>query len=173
MARKSAGKPAGGASVPASRESATVKETAREDTRPTKLKASSLLDTRVIYCGDNLEQLARLPAACVDLIYIDPPFNSNRSYEVFFSHPDIYNWRCTPSTPGATPIVEQATASRHTFTGLAAGVNHTVDASASGTAGQSDWSSPASLFADQNSNLESFISRACRINTARFGFEPI
>jgi DNA modification methylase len=38
------------------------------------------LDTRVIYCGDNLEQLAKLPAACVDLIYIDPPFNSNRNY---------------------------------------------------------------------------------------------
>jgi hypothetical protein len=43
-----------------------------------------LLDTRVIYCGDNLEQLAKLPAACVDLIYIDPPFNSNRNYEVFW-----------------------------------------------------------------------------------------
>ena len=37
-----------------------------------------------IYCGDNLEQLAKLPDACVDLIYIDPPFNSNRNYEVFW-----------------------------------------------------------------------------------------
>jgi hypothetical protein len=36
-------------------------------------KPSSLLDTRVVYCGDNLEQLAKLPDACVDLIYIDPP----------------------------------------------------------------------------------------------------
>jgi 16S rRNA G966 N2-methylase RsmD len=44
---------------------------------------SSLLDTRVIYCGDCLEQLRKLPAACIDLIYIDPPFNSNRNYEVF------------------------------------------------------------------------------------------
>ena len=49
-------------------------------TRPTKLKPSALLDTRVVYCGDNLEQLAKLPDACVDLIYIDPPFNSNRNY---------------------------------------------------------------------------------------------
>jgi hypothetical protein len=40
---------------------------------PTRLRASSLLDTRVVYCGDNLEQLAKLPDACVDLIYIDPP----------------------------------------------------------------------------------------------------
>ena len=47
-------------------------------------KSSSVVDTRVIYCGDNLEQLKKLPAACVDLIYIDPPFNSNRNYEVFW-----------------------------------------------------------------------------------------
>ena len=47
-------------------------------------KPSPLLDTRVIYCGDNLVQLAKLPDACVDLIYIDPPFNSNRNYEVFW-----------------------------------------------------------------------------------------
>jgi DNA modification methylase len=55
-------------------------------TRPSEkiAKPSSLLDTRVIYCGDNLEQLAKLPDACIDLIYIDPPFNSNRNYEVFW-----------------------------------------------------------------------------------------
>ena len=47
-------------------------------------KPSAILDTRVIYCGDNLEHLAKLPDACVDLIYIDPPFNSNRNYEVFW-----------------------------------------------------------------------------------------
>ena len=47
-------------------------------------KRSALLDTRVIYCGDNLDQLAKLPDKCVDLIYIDPPFNSNRNYEVFW-----------------------------------------------------------------------------------------
>ena len=50
----------------------------------TKAKSSALVDTRVIYCGDNLEQLKKLPDACVDLIYIDPPFNSNRNYEVFW-----------------------------------------------------------------------------------------
>src|ERR1035441_231415 len=47
-------------------------------------KPSPLLDTRVIYCGDNLEQLKKLPDHCIDLIYIDPPFNSNRNYEVFW-----------------------------------------------------------------------------------------
>jgi len=52
------------------------------ESRPTKLKPSALLDTRVVYCGDNLESLAKLPDACVDLIYIDPPFNSNRNYKL-------------------------------------------------------------------------------------------
>src|SRR5436189_6133457 len=47
-------------------------------------KPSALIDTRVIYCGDNLDQLRKFPAECVDLIYIDPPFNSNRNYEVFW-----------------------------------------------------------------------------------------
>lgn len=50
----------------------------------TRLKPSALVDTRVVYCGDNLEQLQKLPDACVDLVYIDPPFNSNRNYEVFW-----------------------------------------------------------------------------------------
>jgi hypothetical protein len=31
--------------------------------------------------GTTCEQLANIPDACVDLIYIDPPFNSNRNYE--------------------------------------------------------------------------------------------
>ena len=44
-------------------------------------KPSSLLDTRVIYCGDCLEQLQKLPPDCIDLMRggIDPSFNSNRS----------------------------------------------------------------------------------------------
>lgn len=48
-------------------------------------KPSAVIDTRVMYCGDNLDQLRKLPEACVDLIYIDPAFNSDRSYEVFWS----------------------------------------------------------------------------------------
>jgi hypothetical protein len=48
------------------------------------VKSSSLADTRVVYGGDNLDQFARLPAQCVDLIYIDPSFNSNRNDEVFW-----------------------------------------------------------------------------------------
>ena len=44
-------------------------------------RPSSLIDTRVIYCGDNLDQLTKLPDACIDLIHIDSPVNSNRNYE--------------------------------------------------------------------------------------------
>jgi 16S rRNA G966 N2-methylase RsmD len=47
-------------------------------------KPSALVDTRVIYCGDNLDDLATMPDKCVDLIYIDPPFDSNRNYDVFW-----------------------------------------------------------------------------------------
>jgi 16S rRNA G966 N2-methylase RsmD len=50
----------------------------------TPARPSALVDTRVIYCGDNLEQLQKLPDACVDLIYIDPPFNSDRNFEDFW-----------------------------------------------------------------------------------------
>jgi 16S rRNA G966 N2-methylase RsmD len=48
------------------------------------MKPSSLLDTRIIYCGDCLDQIRKLPEGSIDLIYIDPPFNSNRNYEVFW-----------------------------------------------------------------------------------------
>jgi adenine specific DNA methylase Mod len=49
-----------------------------------KNRHSPVIDTRVVWCGDNLEKLKSLPDKCVDLIYIDPPFNSNRNYEVFW-----------------------------------------------------------------------------------------
>lgn len=42
------------------------------------------LKTSIIYCGDNLQMLKDIPDESVDLIYIDPPFNSNRNYEVFW-----------------------------------------------------------------------------------------
>ncbi len=66
---------------------ASQKRTAAKREAPSSARAgrpSSLLDTRIVYCGDCLDQLAKLPDGCVDLIYIDPPFNSNRNYEVFW-----------------------------------------------------------------------------------------
>lgn len=42
------------------------------------------LDTNTIYCDDNLKRLSQFPSDCVDLIYLDPPFFSNRQYEVIW-----------------------------------------------------------------------------------------
>ena len=42
------------------------------------------LATNVLYYGDNLDILRRyLPDAAVDLVYLDPPFNSNRDYKSY------------------------------------------------------------------------------------------
>jgi len=37
-----------------------------------------------LYSGDNLEILATMEKESVDLIYIDPPFFSNRYYEIIW-----------------------------------------------------------------------------------------
>lgn len=37
-----------------------------------------------LYFGDNLEVLRRFPPDAVDVIYLDPPFNSNRDYNAIF-----------------------------------------------------------------------------------------
>jgi hypothetical protein len=43
------------------------------------------LKTNVLYYGDNLDILREhIPDESIDLIYLDPPFNSNRSYNVLF-----------------------------------------------------------------------------------------
>jgi DNA modification methylase len=44
----------------------------------------SYLETSVLYCDDNLHRLSQFPAECIDLIYLDPPFFSNRTYEVIW-----------------------------------------------------------------------------------------
>ena len=36
---------------------------------------------KTIWTGDNLDILRGMNSECVDLIYLDPPFNSNRDYE--------------------------------------------------------------------------------------------
>lgn len=35
--------------------------------------------------GDNLEVMRRMKSESIDLIYLDPPFNSNRSYNFLYS----------------------------------------------------------------------------------------
>jgi DNA modification methylase len=46
------------------------------------------MDTNVLYYGDNLEILRKyIPDSSVDLIYLDPPFNSKATYNVLFKEP--------------------------------------------------------------------------------------
>jgi site-specific DNA-methyltransferase (adenine-specific) len=47
------------------------------------------MPTNQLYYGDNLDILrTHIPDESVDLIYIDPPFNSNQAYNVIFSEAD-------------------------------------------------------------------------------------
>jgi len=43
-----------------------------------------IFEPGTIYCGDCLQVLQSFPDECVDLIYIDPPFHSGRSYEILW-----------------------------------------------------------------------------------------
>lgn len=43
-----------------------------------------MVETNVIYCGDCLLKLKEIPDNSIDLIYIDPPFSSNRNYVAFW-----------------------------------------------------------------------------------------
>ena len=46
-------------------------------------------DKNQLYFGDNLDVLQRYVAdASVDLVYLDPPFNSNANYNVLFKEYD-------------------------------------------------------------------------------------
>ena len=58
------------------------KPDAPEPVKPAR--PSSVVDTRVVWCGNNIDQLKNIPDNSIDLIYIDPPFNSNRNYECFW-----------------------------------------------------------------------------------------
>ncbi len=50
------------------------------------------LPTNLLYFGDNLDRLRDpryFPSESVDLVYLDPPFNSNRNYNVLFKESDV------------------------------------------------------------------------------------
>lgn len=44
------------------------------------------MDKNLLIYGDNLEVLKSFPDELVDLVYLDPPFNSNRDYSVLFKN---------------------------------------------------------------------------------------
>jgi site-specific DNA-methyltransferase (adenine-specific) len=42
----------------------------------------------MLYFGDNLDWLPKIDSESVDLIYLDPPFNSQASYNLLYKSPD-------------------------------------------------------------------------------------
>lgn len=48
------------------------------------MAAVGYLETGILYCDENLRRLSQFPSECIDLIYLDPPFFSNRIYEVIW-----------------------------------------------------------------------------------------
>ena len=52
-------------------------------------RASTPANTNKLFFGDNLNVLReRIQDESVDLIYLDPPFNSNANYNAFFAEKD-------------------------------------------------------------------------------------
>lgn len=46
--------------------------------------AVPILSRNHLYYGDNLTIMRTMPSACIDLIYLDPPFNSQRNYNLIY-----------------------------------------------------------------------------------------
>ena len=42
---------------------------------------------RTLFTGDNLDVMRGINSACIDLIYLDPPFNSNADYAASIGFP--------------------------------------------------------------------------------------
>lgn len=65
-----------------------------------------------LYFGDNLVWLSKMDAKSVDLVYLDPPFNSKAAYNILYKSPDgeesqaqyqtfLDSWRWGPATDAA------------------------------------------------------------------------
>ena len=56
-----------------------------------------------LHYGDNLYYLREMPSGTVDLVYLDPPFNSKMAYNLLFR------------TPGGDAVQAQTTAFKDTW----------------------------------------------------------
>ena len=67
---------------------------------PPDFSGNKYLVGNALVCGDNLDILRELPDECIDLIYLDPPFNSDHNYVAVFGDKgtvdaqlrDIWRW---------------------------------------------------------------------------------
>lgn len=77
---------------------------------------SSRVPTNRLYFGDNLHWLSKMDANSVDLVYLDPPFNSKAAYNLLYKSPDgeaaqaqyqafIDSWRWGLPTDAAFALV--------------------------------------------------------------------
>ena len=56
----------------------------RQKSPPNSSPSHKYLSGNALVCADNLDILKELPDECVDLIYLDPPFNSNHNSVAVF-----------------------------------------------------------------------------------------
>ena len=56
----------------------------RQKSPPNSQPSHKYLSGNALVCADNLDILQELPSECIDLIYLDPPFNSNHNYVAAF-----------------------------------------------------------------------------------------
>lgn len=77
--------------------------------------------TGIIYCGDNREVMDEyIPAESVDLVYLDPPFNSQRTYNMVYKDADSSAldeafkdcWSWEEAAPSFTRLVDGTDAPR-------------------------------------------------------------
>ena len=45
------------------------------------------IKNRTIFCKDNIDVLEGINSESIDLIYHDPPFNSNKTYPIYLEKP--------------------------------------------------------------------------------------
>jgi DNA modification methylase len=50
------------------------------------MKSKALKPDNHLYYGDNLTRMRAMPKYCVDLIYLDPPFNSKQNYNLIYKN---------------------------------------------------------------------------------------
>ena len=68
--------------------------------RTKKSSSHPYLSGNALVCADNMDVLRDLPDECIDLIYLDPPFNSNSNYAAVFGDKgrvaaqlkDVWRW---------------------------------------------------------------------------------
>ena len=98
----------------------------------TARRARGALPVNELLFGDNLDWLTKMDAECVDLVYLDPPFNSKAAYNLLYRSPDgeaaqaqyqafVDAWQWGPATDAA---MARVMASSSEAAGILAALNN-------------------------------------------------